>query len=278
MARRKLRSQDVQERKPDNSVKIAIISTAGIILTTLITALFAPAILKSLENTPSPMPSANPTLSSTSTSIPPTVTGTPVTPAVSASPDDVFEEVFTEGTEGLLFFSPHEVDNDKMDSSASVIDSAFRWQITDKIGTVDQLSSGLPILSDFELEATLSLVYESNPPRAFGVSFRSTKSGFYRFQISNSGYFMLGKYIAQEDEHIDIITWTYSDAIKLNEPNGLRVRAQAGSLRLYINDVLVANPVDDTFRTGQTSIVVSLRKDETIILDVKSFKVTVLTP
>ena len=274
MTRRKSKSEDIPETKPDNSVKITIISTIGLIVTTLITALFAPAILKALENTPSPTPGTNLTLSPTWTSIVTPMTDTPVAPIVTDQPEDVFEENFAEGP---IYFSPHEVDNDKLASSASITDGVFRWQITDRIGATDILTPALPVLSDFELETTLNLVYKSGSAVGLGVGFRSTDSGTYYFLIYNTQYHLV-KYFSQEKKYIDLIPWTYSEAIKLNEPNRLRVRALGGSMRLFINDVLVANPVDDTFSTGKILIAVSLQQGDTMILDVKSFKVTVLTP
>ncbi len=56
MASKKSKSENNQEGKPDNSVKIAVISTIGVIVTTLITALLAPVILRALEKTPTPLP------------------------------------------------------------------------------------------------------------------------------------------------------------------------------------------------------------------------------
>jgi len=76
------------ENKPDNSVKIAVISTIGVIAATLITALVAPLILKSLEKTPTPLPVPQATVAAvgfeTSSVLPPTAI--PTVEAIIASP------------------------------------------------------------------------------------------------------------------------------------------------------------------------------------------------
>ena len=55
MTRKKSDSEGSKERKSDNTVKVAIISTIGVIATALITALVAPVILKNLDKTPTPL-------------------------------------------------------------------------------------------------------------------------------------------------------------------------------------------------------------------------------
>jgi len=254
MANKKSKSENNQESKPDNSVKVTIITTIGIIVTTLITALVAPAILRTLEKTPTQSPLPESTITS-----------------------DVFIEDFSQGSK---YWQTGLKDDDQRTATRSVVDGALRWQVIAKEETLTGIGSTslLPLLSDFDLETTLKLV---QAPESFeyGVRFRSSDAGFYYFLINRKGQFLLAKLLTSPDDHwVNLVWWTDSSVINLSGENMFRIRAVDNKIRLYINQALLADLADDSLSSGKTDIVAWVHKDTTSIVDMTSFKVTLLSP
>lgn len=187
---------------------------------------------------------------------------------------DIFTEDFMAGSR---YWETGIKENDQRVASRDVVDGAFRWQVTARDDISTGIGSKLPVLSDFDLEVTLKKV-EGSDSLQYGVEFRVSDAGGYVFLIDPDGQFFLTKWSAEEQAWIELVELTDSSSIHLNGENKLRVYAVGSKLRLYINDELVADPVDSSFGAGTIDIAAWLSDGETLTLDMTSFKITLLSP
>jgi hypothetical protein len=189
------------------------------------------------SNLPEPTPTPTPTATSTST---PTPTPTP------------------SWTSGQLL---HEED---------FSDPGETWEVTDSGGvqyTIENASYVIEVtktkwmawntfdqdFGDFvlELDATLS---DGNKYNSLGVLFLiQDKNNFYELSINGNSSYVVRKQV--EDEWIDIIDWTSSDAIKeIGATNRILLVAYQGKFILYANDQYVVEFIDDSFGSGDMAL------------------------
>jgi hypothetical protein len=260
MASRKSNLNSKQE-KSDTSIKVAIISTIGVIATALITALIGPAVIRLMDRTPTPMLPSQ------------TVIPSP-TPQSRVFVDN-FETGYKDwnincsGSDGYYT------------ASCSIVDQAFRWQVVgEKISTA-YMGSTLPSVDDFDLEITLKLVQHS-PEAWYGVVFRNNAAGKYNFLINNDGQFLFNKGIITDNgrsyTYTNLVKPKKEPAINLSSENKLRIKAKGNRIDLYINDKLVNSMPDDSFSFGTIDIIASMAKDQTLTLDLINSKLIVLPP
>jgi hypothetical protein len=75
------------------------------------------------------------------------------------------------------------------------------------------------------------------------------QSNFYLFSISSDGMFTVQ--MLRDDEWIDLVTWTASEAVRQGEAtNTLRVECDGTHMRFFVNDKLLTEGEDDTFPSG----------------------------
>jgi hypothetical protein len=71
--------------------------------------------------------------------------------------------------------------------------------------------------------------------------------------VSADGDYLIGHSV--NAEWITLIGWVQHEAVHSGiETNTVMVERQGSSIRLYVNDVLVEELVDDTFMSGQVGI------------------------
>jgi tetratricopeptide (TPR) repeat protein len=76
---------------------------------------------------------------------------------------------------------------------------------------------------------------------------------FYYAKVSADGDYLIGHSV--NAEWITLIGWVQHEAVHSGiETNTVMVERQGSSIRLYVNDVLVEELVDDTFMSGQVGI------------------------
>lgn len=227
--------------------------------------------------------SNTPTLPALSTQVLTVNTNPPVTtPTVSTIqevtpnlPSDSFTEDFSKGSQ---YWALGTKESEYSTRSLSIVNNILRWQVVAKqdINVVMGYPK-LPVVSNFDMEATLKFVNGSDTVE-YGFLFRRTDAGSYRFEISN-GSFSLQKYSAQDNTTINLLDWTTpSKPMDLYGENKLRVYAKGNIIRVYINDLLVGDVIDNSFTTGVVDIIAFFLEGEKLTLDVSSFKLTLLTP
>jgi len=250
--------QATQVSKPDNSVRVAIISTIGVIATTLITALFAPAILKMLDRTPTPLSYAEATL-----------TSAPV------SENEIFVDDFTINSK---YWDTDCIDSDSWSASCSIVDGAYRWRVAGlSTSSIAWLSPTLPPVSDFDLEFDLKLI-DYSPEIFYGLCLRNSKAGEYHFMLNHRGDYSFFKvqHLENGNNYIELIPWTHESVININQENKIRVNAVGNKFRLYINDKLVGDVSDSSYSNGYIYPVIYLDKDITATIDIARFKLTLI--
>lgn len=268
MTRRKSKSEDIEENKPDNSVKVTIVSTIGLIVVTLITALVAPAILNSLDRSSTPLPTAP--FSTITTTLLPIDTAAPLS--------NVFEEDFTNGSK--YWNLDCSKSPDFWTALCSVDADGFRWVVTGKrTGYLASTYSNLSA-SDFDLEMTLDLVDISSPAEYFkyGIVFRRSDPGSYVMFIDSNNEYSFYKYIVQEQKWDTLMKPTKLATIQANGKNTFRVECRGSKIRLYINGGFVGDFNDDSFSNGTIGIASWMAENRTMVFSLNSFKITLPSP
>ena len=88
----------------------------------------------------------------------------------------------------------------------------------------------------------------------FGVDCRIQENGDgYGFRISSDGYAEIMLY--SNEENIELYDWTSSAAIQQDgKANHLTAICEGNHFSLYVNDVFIAEVVDDTFASGDIAL------------------------
>jgi hypothetical protein len=88
----------------------------------------------------------------------------------------------------------------------------------------------------------------------YGVIVRyQDQSNFYLFSISSDGMFTVQ--MLRDDEWIDLVTWTASEAVRPGEEtNTLRVECDGTHMRFLVNEELLTEGEDDTFASGSVGL------------------------
>jgi hypothetical protein len=257
-----------------------IVSLGGMIFLGLAIWLSAPGRFTPPEPTVLPVDTATPpstetpSITETETSPPPDVPETPVATVELPESENTFVEDFTTGSQ---YWETGVFESDRMVVSRSVVNGVFRWQVNAKAGFATFIRSKLPILSDFDMEVTLRMAADSDPVQ-YGPVFRMNEAGSYYFIIDLSGAYALVKWNAVDQDWTYLINWTRSTAINLSGENKLRVHAIGSKIRLYINDILVADYVDQSFAAGTVDVGAWLEAGQTLALEMTSFKLVLPSP
>lgn len=121
----------------------------------------------------------------------------------------------------------------------SYIEDTYNWCVAG-INAAD-----VRIEVDVEVAATLD-----NGNDAFGVDCRVQENGDgYGFRISSDGYIGISKYV--ETKGVELQEWITSNAVyKDGRINHLTAICQGDHLQFLVNDVNVAEVIDDNFSTG----------------------------
>jgi hypothetical protein len=137
----------------------------------------------------------------------------------------------------------------------SEVDTAYHWDATSKLGFISWISANDIPLGDFlfSVEAQRIRGTESSD---YGVVFREDAFGnFYYMGVAKDGFFVSVYY---EDEWIDIVDFTYSSAVIADEKNKITVIARGSHFIFLINDVIVAEAVDDRIPKGTTALAIQI--------------------
>jgi hypothetical protein len=107
-----------------------------------------------------------------------------------------------------------------------------------------------------EVEVTPLTPHSEN---GFGVMCRADThnngDGYY-FMLNGDGYFSIR--MGKGPDILPLVEWQYSDAIhQAFDQNTIRAVCVDNVLALYVNDVLLANVIDDTYRSGYAGLSVA---------------------
>ncbi len=149
---------------------------------------------------------------------------------------------------------------DDFSDSSSGWDDAFSKDYTKQYGNnqyhIEITTNNLVVwglsnrnAADFEIEVEVSL-QDSEPGNTYGLIFRYVDhNNYYRFDVSDDGYFLLSKFEAGEWQ--TLINWTPSAAIKQGQTsNILKIAAFGPEIAVFANGQELGRITDDTFQAG----------------------------
>lgn len=127
--------------------------------------------------------------------------------------------------------------------------------VIDQPQTVQYATLEAQTFSDFAVEVeTIQLT--GSPNSSYGILFRlSPEAGFYRFEITSNGLFVVEKHTLDGTERLSD-DWEEAPAILpgLGQVNRLKVVASRSSLEFYVNNFLVKTVEDGTFQSGNVAL------------------------
>jgi formylglycine-generating enzyme required for sulfatase activity len=107
-------------------------------------------------------------------------------------------------------------------------------------------------LSDVVVEVDVEKLGVQNS--SMGLICRAVDAeNLYLFEISSFGYFSINKII--DDEWIELINWTKSDAINIGKSsNHIKAVCDGSNLSLFTNDILLTTVTDEEFSSGSVGL------------------------
>lgn len=217
----------------------------------------SPALLETLPNTSTPLPTRTPLPSDT-----PTVTNTPLpsnTPTItiepSATPDDprlnlgdpTWQDTFQEGANWFLFSDEHvemRLDEGKLWMTAFNADKYDGWMLRQPVQE----------LSNFYMEVTVQTGECAGLDR-YGLLARASAdtSRSYIFGLSCDGRYSLRRWASGSTM---LVEWTTSERILAgaNQTNRMCMRAEGSTLSIYANGHLLGQVEDDAYLSGSIGL------------------------
>jgi len=119
----------------------------------------------------------------------------------------------------------------------------------------DQTAAGSSVYSDFELEATMNI--SGGPTNQYnGITFRGWNDKYYVFAMTSLGSAIFYNYTSNSWINLKEAAGTQSPA-NTNGRNSLKVRAQGGTLEMFVNNVSVGKFTDQVRMRGAIGIYLS---------------------
>ncbi|MBN1524233.1 MAG: hypothetical protein JW904_07125 [Spirochaetales bacterium] len=114
--------------------------------------------------------------------------------------------------------------------------------------SVEYMAWDVISVEDMILELDTEYI-EGSSNGGYGALFRFTDiDNFYYFCVSKSGSFVVG--IREKGEYRELIPWIANTAINKNGKNRLKLSAIGANYKFYINNILVKEVFDKTFKKG----------------------------
>ncbi len=217
-----------------------------------------------LETAPTATPTAQPTDTPTDTPTAAPSAGTPTAPAatdtlpdkpVVYSGDILFEDDFSSNANDW----PVEYHEDELGYYDAKVENG-EYAVVVQAATEDgHVVWFLPNSDNFEdFIAQVDVTANANTENFLaGLVVRSNdEAGGYFFEIDSGGFSVALN--DANDEWIDLVEYTVSDAVIANEVNRLRLEAVGTGFTFYINDQQVATVEDATVQQGQIGLVAEM--------------------
>lgn len=216
--------------------------------------------------TPTPTPTATVTLT-------PTFTPTPNLTATQQALDVTSTVAAIQSTSTQIAGKWRVVFADKFDSNKNhwevgpsddqyasithtVANGVYTWDVTSHQDFIGWNRINKTTYTDFSFSADVKQTVESGSSDA-GLVFREDPNGnFYYFGVTNDQQYLLAVY--NKGEWSNLVDWTQSDALLIDQPNRLTVIAQGNHFVLYINGQYVNEASDDKIKKGLNGLAVEL--------------------
>lgn len=242
---------NVDKGKPDNTVKVTIISGVFTIIVTLISVLIAPFVLEKTKEisptTSQTLPVDTPQVNNT---LPPQETST-----TSVSNEDLLNTASTQwkqiafddfSTNQHEWWTDENTTNDG-DYYYAAVNGKYQMDITTTDGIDTWFTSDISVPEEFYLKADMR---KTQKECSSGGILWNTSIGYYAFQIADlSGEYNLFSYDQNAQEYTHIIPWRDTKHILADETNRLAVIQYKGIIKLYINEQFIGEETS-TYRSN----------------------------
>lgn len=148
-------------------------------------------------------------------------------------------------------------EDDYIELERDIIDGNYRWKATAKQPVVSFDLPDPPVeLPDGEFIYSASIKIEDHPAdMSYGLVFRAQDwDNYYYFQLTTDGYFAV--FALENNEWLNLLDFKSSDLIRDNLYNTLEVHANGSSYQFKINDIVVAELVDERFQAGNIGVAI----------------------
>ncbi|MBU0491139.1 MAG: DUF1080 domain-containing protein [Chloroflexi bacterium] len=160
------------------------------------------------------------------------------------------------GPPGVAFYEDFATNQNEWTESEVIFVQDGEYHIYDTSSGRIVWNSKAGVYKDFTMEAKIRKV-EGPDNIAYGMAFRLLDGdNYYSFAISGDGHWRFNKQV--DNEWVDIVKWSTSDAVKKgNQPNVLRVVCNGQDFELYINDQKVGSAQDGFLSQGKVGFYAS---------------------
>jgi len=134
------------------------------------------------------------------------------------------------------------------------INGVYRWETSAKQGFHWRVWPESDLVSDFYLAVDAQNIGD-NIDAQYGLIFRENNDSYFYWEIIDTQYYRLFSY---QDDWIELIPSTFSDAIQPGDWNHLVVVSENDVFKLWINDQFVDQINGNVPSTGQAGVAVGL--------------------
>ena len=191
-----------------------------------------------------------------------------------SEPPQYFTSTFDDGDDYNVYWSQNDADDlvREIRDGAYRIENRMDGQAFASVIEYGQRYQDVSIRADARLHAG------SSPNSGYGIVFRYVDQDHYNvFAVDGIGRYSVwvrneGQWTELRDEDE---TWTRNERINLRgEFNTLQVDITGDRFLAYVNDVLVASIVDDTFAEGMLGVYVASPDDGQAIVEFDRYRIT----
>jgi len=183
----------------------------------------------------------------------------------------------------LLLFEPFDdntnewIDGEIDDEYASIqitIDGDYMWEATAKQGFHWRVWPQSDFTTDFFLAADVQNIGE-NIDAQYGLIFRENDDAYFYWEIADTQYY---RFFSYQNEWIELIPSTYTDAIQPGVMNHLVVVSENDEFKFWINDQFVGQASGSFPSKGQVGVAIGLSyEDEESIIIFDNFELRALS-
>ena len=171
--------------------------------------------------------------------------------------------IFDPFSENVNEWIDEDIDDDYTSMSLT-INGRYIWDATAKQGFVWRIWPQSDEVSDFYLAVDAQNLSD-NLDAQYGLVFRNDGDSYGYLEVRDTQYFRVFSYI--DNEWIELIPYTYTDAIHPGAKNHLEVAAIDDMVYIAINDQYVGQTEDSYLAEGQVGLIIGLagEGEETVI-------------
>jgi hypothetical protein len=148
--------------------------------------------------------------------------------------------------------------DDEYTTMSLTINGRYIWDATAKQGFVWRIWPQSDVVSDFYLAVDAQNLSD-NLDAQYGLIFRNDGDSYYYLEVRDTQHFRVFSYI--DNEWIELIPYTYTDAIYPGETNRLEIVAKDDEIYVAINGQFVGQTEGSYPSEGQVGLIIGLANE-----------------